>query len=85
MEKERSAYLKSVEDMLFMVSHEIRRPITSCQGILNLLTEDNISLSKEEYDDAISYMMHSAKELDGYSRKLNDYLQNNVRTERDDA
>lgn len=78
MEKERTAYLNTIENMLFMVSHEIRKPITTCQGILQLL-HDRDSLSETEYFEFISHMESSASELDSYSRKLNDYLRNNIK------
>ena len=79
MEEEKNIYLKSLESMLFIVSHEIRKPITGCQGILNLLTQERGSLSEEEYNDAVSYLASSASELDGYSRKLNEYIEHNIK------
>jgi len=75
-EEERSRYLKSLENMLFMVSHELRQPITKCMGLLNILEEskpDDI----DEYNEMVRHLMQSANELDNYSRKMNDYLQEN--------
>jgi PAS domain S-box-containing protein len=78
LEEERNAYLQSLEDMLFMVSHEIRKPITSCQGLLNLM-QTQMPATQEEYDEAISHLMAAASEMDEYSRKLNEYLQKNIK------
>ncbi len=77
LEEERSKYLKSLEDMLFIVSHEIRKPITGCQGILDLMSENMIS-SGAEFTRAMDYLRSSADEMDSYSRKLNEYLERNI-------
>ena len=79
MEEERTNYLKSVEDMLYIVSHEIRKPITTCQGLLNMM-QDEMPQTSEEYFEAIRHLNASAAELDDYSRKLNEYLHNNIKT-----
>ncbi len=76
-EEEKTIYLKSLEDMLFMVSHEIRKPLTNCQGVLNMMRDDLLS-SKEEFTEAISHLIISAAELDSYSRKLNDHIRKNL-------
>ena len=77
IEEERLDYFNSLERMLFMVSHEIRRPITSCQGLLNLL-QTNMPATKEEYDEIISYMLSSASELDSFSRELSKQISINI-------
>ena len=78
IEEERETYTRSIQDMLHMVSHEIRKPIASCQGLLYLM-QDNVPTTVEEYSEILSYMLSSATELDNYSRKLTDYLQKNVK------
>jgi PAS domain S-box-containing protein len=77
MEEEKEVYLKSIENMLNIVSHEIRKPITNCQGILYLL-QNNMPTNDKEYREYISYLANSTQELDNYSRKLNDYLETNI-------
>ncbi len=75
IEEERIKYLSSLEDLIYMVSHELRKPITNCMGILDLMQQ---SIPKEEeLKHMVNYMMESAKELEHYSSKMNDYLQNN--------
>jgi PAS domain S-box-containing protein len=74
-EEERANYLRSLEDMIFMVSHELRKPITRCKGLLEILQND--IPEEEEYFTMIDYMIQSVKELDKYSLKMNDYLQDN--------
>ena len=77
LEEEKNNYLQSLEEMLFMVSHELRKPITSCMGVLDLMQHTDVE--KEEFKGMVNYMVQSAKELDAYSRKLNDYIQTHSR------
>ncbi len=74
IEEERKTYLESLEDMLFMVSHEIRGPITRCQGLLNLMRE-NMVLTDEGMAEIVEHLLASASEMDLFSRKLNDKIQ----------
>ena len=76
-EEKRSEYLKTMEEMLHTVSHEIRSPIVTCQGLL-MLMRDNLLTKEEEDRDVIPHLLASTKELDNYSRKLNQYLENNI-------
>ncbi len=78
LEQEKNEYMRSLEDMLFTVSHEIRKPITGCQGILYMMQE-RMPVNKEEYNEYVGYLVDLAGELDGYSRKLNDLLQKNIK------
>ncbi len=77
-EDARNAYLKTMEEMLYTVSHEIRKPITNCQGFLNLLREGMVT-KEQEVNEIIPHLLTSATELDDYSRKLNAYLENNIK------
>jgi len=72
-EEERANYLRSMEDMIYMVSHELRKPITSFIGLLDLL--QHTAQDQKEYNNIIQFMIDTTKELDAYSIKINDYLQ----------
>lgn len=78
LEEERRIYQKSLEEMLFIVSHEIRKPLTSCQGLLYIMQEEQPATTAE-YNELITYLISTADELNEYSYKLNDYLENNIR------
>ena len=80
MEEERKQYQKSLEEMLFIVSHEIRKPLTSCQGLLYIMRDEQPN-TKAEYDEFISYLISTADELNDYSYKLNEYLEKNIKRE----
>ena len=83
MEEERANYLRSVEDMLYIVSHEIRKPITNCQGLLYVLQNEMYS-NKEEYNEIVDNLVESAMQLDEFSRKLNNHLHSNIKTGADE-
>jgi PAS domain S-box-containing protein len=80
MEEERKQYQKSLEEMLFIVSHEIRKPLTTCQGLLYIMRDEQPA-DTIEYDEMISYLISTADELNDYSYKLNEYLEKNIKRE----
>lgn len=80
MEEERKRYQKSLEEMLFIVSHEIRKPLTSCQGLLYIMRDEQPTTT-DEYNELIGYLISTADELNDYSYKLNEYLEKNIKRE----
>ena len=78
MEEDRISYSTTLEKMLFTVSHEIRKPITTCQGLLQLMNS-NLLTEEEERTEVIPYLLASTMEMDNYSRKLNRYLEKNLK------
>ncbi len=67
--KERKAYDKELEEMLYMISHEVRKPITNCIGLMNHL-ESNQSYSQQELKEVVGYLKPSVYELETFTRKL---------------
>lgn len=78
MQEEREQYKRSLEEMLYMVSHEIRKPITNSQGIAYIMKEQPPA-NDEQYGEYVDYLISAAEELSRYSYKLNQYLENNIR------
>lgn len=72
-EAERKEYIKSLEEMLTMTSHRVRKPITSCLGIMNLM-ENRIPLSQDELWNTIEHLKSSALELDTFTRELTTFI-----------
>lgn len=72
-EMEKQEYLMALEEMLFMTSHEVRKPLTSCLGLINLL-EGEVSLNKSELLDIIKHLKSSALELDAFTKKLTIFM-----------
>lgn len=71
-EVERKKYIKSLEEMLFMTSHEVRQPIAHCLGLMNII--DSTNPSKEDFMKIYDHLKHSASQLDIFTRKLTLFL-----------
>src|ERR1043165_146744 len=71
-EKDRAMYTQMLEDMLFDVSHKIRKPLTTIMGLLPVLKHRDISSGRTS--DVFDYFIASANELEGYTRELNKLL-----------
>lgn len=72
-EEEREQYYHSIEKMLFITNHGVRKPITTCLGLLNQL-ENKKELSLEEQELIFEHMKTSANELDLLTRELTRFL-----------
>lgn len=73
--KERNEYEKQLEEMLFMISHEVRKPITNCIGLMNHLESDK-TYTQEELKEMVEYLKASVFELEGFTHKLNAFADN---------
>jgi signal transduction histidine kinase len=71
-EEQKEKYIKSIEDILFKISHEIRRPVCNIQGITNML--DFQSLSKEDLLKTSKYLKDSVAEIDTFTKTLTEFL-----------
>ncbi|SDH93071.1 hypothetical protein SAMN04488062_1186 [Flavobacterium omnivorum] len=70
---EKQNYLKSVTKMLFQVSHEVRSPLCTIQGLTNHI--DSKTISKEELESISIYLKDSVTELDIFTRNLTHSLE----------
>lgn len=61
-------YVKSLEELLFKTSHEVRQPIAHILGIANLLNQS--IHSAKELKKMIGFMQESAQSLDKFTREL---------------
>lgn len=73
-EDTKTQYVKTLEDMLFDVSHKIRKPVASCLGLIALINSEK-NLSENQLKEYAGYLNTSLKELDGYTHELTDFLQ----------
>lgn len=71
-ENERQRRIKELEDMLFMISHNVRQPVTNLLGLVNLL--ENKENSEDELATILSYIKDSAHALDDFTRELTTYI-----------
>lgn len=70
---EREAKIKELEEMLFITSHEVRRPIASCLGLMDII-ESGKPLSHDELRKIIEHLKSSASELDVFTKKLTKFI-----------
>lgn len=71
-EEERDAYIKALEDMLFMISHKVRHPIANILSIASVFEE--YANSPEEILKMISFIKDEAMTLDGFTRELTGFI-----------
>ncbi len=72
-ESEKRKYLTALEDMLYMTSHEVRKPLATCMGLMNLV-EGDAPLSQLELWDTIKHLKSSALDLDSFTKKLTMFM-----------
>ncbi|MBA4317922.1 MAG: PAS sensor protein [Flavobacterium sp.] len=71
-DEERIEHIKSLEEMLFMTSHQVRQPIVNLLGLANQL-EDPTN-SNDDMMKIISYIKQSVVTLDSYTKELTSYI-----------
>jgi len=72
IEEEQKEYMKNLEKMLFMVSHEVRSPVTQILGIVHILQENN-NLDAQS-TELISNLKTAAADLDVFTRNLTTFM-----------
>ena len=73
LKEERNIYIKELEEMLFMTSHRVRKPLTTCLGLMNLIETDT-PMTTEEMKKVLNHLKESALELDSYTRELTTFI-----------
>jgi PAS domain S-box-containing protein len=66
--EDRAHFIKNVISWGYMLSHELRRPLCSLLGLLDLFMAKQVS--GEEQDKLAAYLKAAGTELDDYTRKL---------------
>ncbi len=73
IEENRLNYIKALEEMLFMTSHKVRKPISTFMGLMELIDVDK-GLNDEEQIQVLQYAKDSAVELDNYIKELTYFI-----------
>lgn len=71
-EEQRNEHIKSLEEMLFMTSHEVRQPVANCLGLMNVIDINNPS--KKDMMKIYSHIQYSANQLDAFTKKLTAFM-----------
>lgn len=74
IEDDRMEYLKGLEKMLFMTSHNLRQPIAQIMGMSSLL--NSTKTTHEDLIQITEYMKKSVESLDSFSKELTLYANN---------
>jgi signal transduction histidine kinase len=65
-------YAKSLEDMIFITSHQVRKPVAN---IIGLVEDLDPAMSAAQLKQHYRYLRASALELDGIIRELNAFME----------
>jgi len=71
-EEERIGHIKSLEEMLFMTSHQVRQPIVNLMGLANQL--EDFTNSKDEVLKIVAYIKESVATLDSFTKELTTFI-----------
>jgi PAS domain S-box-containing protein len=72
LESRREQYIRSLEHLVHLSSHHLRKPLVSLLGLIQLDIE---KFSQAEYAKVMGYMRDPVEELDRISRDLTAYLE----------
>ena len=73
----RKKYEQALEQMSFDISHVLRKPISTMQGLTNLIQKEN--LDEKLLKKYTSFIKIVSDELDSFSRRLNKTYQNKTK------
>lgn len=74
LEASKQQYTDSLASILAQMSHNMRKPIASCLGLMEIVEKKE--LAQEELKKTIEYFKHTALELDTYSKELSLFIAN---------
>jgi hypothetical protein len=69
-------HLKDVKEMLFITSHQVRKPVANILGIIDVINNDCGDVSAEEIKKRCRYLYASASELDKFIKQSNTFIEN---------
>jgi hypothetical protein len=72
--KERQ-YLKALEAMLFITSHQVRKPVANIMGLVEVINNDSIILTESDLKNSCRHLLCSASELDSVIKELSLYIE----------
>lgn len=67
-------HLESLEEMLFMTSHKVRKPVANIMGLMTLMTDDN-DLSEAELQTYFKYLNVAVMEVDDFLKELSTFIE----------
>ncbi len=71
-ELQKTAYIEDLERIAFMTSHNVRGPIATMLGLVELLRMN--AIHSEQWDQVMDSFKKCIKDLDGYTRELGAFI-----------
>jgi signal transduction histidine kinase len=68
-------YLTALEEMLFMTSHQVRRPVANILGLIEAANTNGSNLSADDLKQLLRHLQFSADELDNFIKELNTFIE----------
>jgi len=72
-EASKAAYINSLEEMIHMASHKVRKPVCNILGVSEVLEDSKIS--HEELKKLAGYMKTSVESLDHFTKELTSFIE----------
>lgn len=72
LEEKKEEYLRALENLFFMISHQVRAPVCNILGLLELRNAD---FTKEDLNKILMHLNKSANDLDKFTREMHSYLE----------
>lgn len=69
---EKVIYTKTLEGMMFDLSHKLRQPLSNSLGLVEVL--EKYDLSKTEVQEFVKHLKGSAEKMDKYVREMSEYI-----------
>jgi len=68
-------YLKALEEMLFMTSHQVRKPVANILGLIETTKMNRNNLSAGDVKELFQHLQFSSNELDNFLKELNAFIE----------
>jgi hypothetical protein len=68
-------HVAELEDMLFITSHKVRRPVANILGLLDIGGSDILIMCPEEIAELFVHLKASTEQVDDFLKELNSYIE----------
>jgi PAS domain S-box-containing protein len=76
-EETEKQYARTLEEMVFMLSHKIRRPVLTCQGLIQLI--DKSMINETDLKIIANYFRETVHELGKVTSEMTEFVNNNIK------
>jgi len=73
--RKQQQYITALEAMLFMISHEVRKPVANILGLVEVMRTNNTDLSEADIRKLCTHLQTSGIELDTFINALSTFME----------